>query len=165
MKKIKEKVHDAKYDLLDPEPLYPGWGLLFQSDNLDQGITDLPAPLIIVNMTAEHIDEPWVNHISIQGVMSAVLLDTPEATLPDRVIAGFVEAVEGFLMRGVNVLVRCSHGKSRSSYLTVAVVMHILNMDYDSSLNYVRQEHPEAQPNPGFEAQLRRIEPILRMKL
>lgn len=84
------------------------------------------------------------------------------ATLPEVQLLTLVDCVIRYLAAGVNVIIHCAEGKSRSSYLNVAVHMRVMRYSYDQALGYIRHQHPIAQPNPGFEAQLRRLEAILR---
>ncbi|CAA7401634.1 unnamed protein product [Spirodela intermedia] len=63
------------------------------------------------------------------------------------------EARAAFRGRG-RTLVHCSRGTSRSAALVVAYLMWRLALSFDDALNLVRASRVEADPNPGFAAQL-----------
>jgi protein-tyrosine phosphatase len=59
---------------------------------------------------------------------------------------------------GVNVLVHCAAGVSRSATLVLAYIMTENNMKFDDALKYVRKNRPEVEPNSGFERRLYQLE-------
>ena len=72
--------------------------------------------------------------------------------LPEAI--AFIQAAHN---EGQNVLVHCAAGISRSSTVACAYLMVKHNMDFDSTLKYVRQSRPIATPNAGFQQQLRAL--------
>jgi len=60
------------------------------------------------------------------------------------------------------VLVHCYAGVSRSAALVAAHLMTRLGLSLTEAMARVRAARPEADPNPGFVAQLRRLEGRLR---
>jgi Dual specificity phosphatase, catalytic domain len=83
----------------------------------------------------------------------------------DRADAGLVGLADAIAFvderrkSGRNVLVNCAQGKSRSSSLVIAYLMSAdreqFECDYDKTLAYVKKCRAIAQPNDGFERQLR----------
>ena len=65
---------------------------------------------------------------------------------------------EQVLRRPGRVLVHCNAGVSRSSSIVIHYLLtHGLVDSYDNALAVVRKVRPVAQPNEGFEAQLRTV--------
>lgn len=58
------------------------------------------------------------------------------------------------------VLVYCQAGVSRSVAVTVASLMQCERLSYDIALAFVKQKRAQAEPNAGFEKQLRLFEEI-----
>ena len=56
---------------------------------------------------------------------------------------------------GVNCLVHCAMGKSRSAAVLVSYVMHVTGLNYEESLALVRVARSIAEPNPAFADRLR----------
>jgi len=69
-----------------------------------------------------------------------------------------LEFIFSGLSAGHGVLVHCHAGKSRSAAVVVAWLMLICGMKYDEALAHVRQTHPVACPNKGFEMELKEME-------
>ncbi len=149
-------------NVIDLEPMHPGWGRVWQSGEVAAIIhhQDVPGPRLIVSMVGPLMD-PWADmHLA------TMVEDWPDSegeyqTLPDEALLAMVDAVIAMLKRDVNVIIHCLEGKSRSSYLDVAIHMAVMGLDYDAALALVKKQHPIAQPNPGFEAQLRRMTSVL----
>jgi protein-tyrosine phosphatase len=59
---------------------------------------------------------------------------------------------------GINVLVHCAAGISRSATLVLAYLITENNMKFDDALKYVRKSRPEVEPNSGFEYRLYQLE-------
>lgn len=145
-------------DQIDVTPILKGWGFTYQGGLADMmhyhNITD---PKVVVSMIgpAPDVVDPMGMWVDIP--------DTPQGCLPDAYLMALTRNTIAWLACGANVVIHCFAGVSRSSYLDVAVHMMALKIGYDTALSIVRARHPQAQPNPGFEAQLRRLEPMLRM--
>jgi protein-tyrosine phosphatase len=56
---------------------------------------------------------------------------------------------------GVNCLVHCSMGISRSSTVLTSFIMHTTGVGYDEALKIVKDARSCAEPNAGFADQLR----------
>ena len=54
-----------------------------------------------------------------------------------------------------NILVHCIHGKSRSVSVIIFYLMKEKKWNYEESLNYVKKIRDFAQPNKGFENELK----------
>lgn len=74
-------------------------------------------------------------------------------------IAPHLRELVGYLVgagrSGLNVLVHCSAGISRSSSVVIAYLMEVSDVSYDTALAHVQGIRPIVQPNPSFERQLR----------
>jgi glycosyltransferase involved in cell wall biosynthesis len=57
-----------------------------------------------------------------------------------------------------NGLIHCREGRSRSSAILIAYLIHYHNMTYDEALDKIRLKRPIVRPNIGFERQLRNLE-------
>eukprot|EP00906_Rhabdomonas_costata_P015158 RCo021788 len=67
--------------------------------------------------------------------------------------------IDQILASGQQVLINCRMGISRSSSMVIAYLIHRKGYTYDSALSLVRSKRPIANPNPGFEQQLRQARP------
>ncbi|CAG8955908.1 hypothetical protein HYFRA_00008761, partial [Hymenoscyphus fraxineus] len=56
---------------------------------------------------------------------------------------------------GGGVLVHCTQGISRSAAVVIGFLMRTLQIDFDQALAHVRVSRPQANPNEGFEYQLK----------
>jgi len=59
--------------------------------------------------------------------------------------------------RGDRVLVHCLAGRSRSAAVAIAYLMLTYRIEYDDALQRLRRVRASVQPNPRFEADLRRL--------
>lgn len=144
-------------NLIDIEPMKPGWGRVWQSGIDEWWKHDqVPRPRASVSMVGP------IEGLGLSAHISTYINDSPEDTLSKEMLLAMTDAVIGFLRNGVNVIIHCVEGKSRSSYLDCAVHMRAMNVSYDEALALIKKQHPIAQPNSGFEAQLRDLEPVLR---
>lgn len=144
------------YNQIDVQPLFPGWGVCFQGGAVDDTIYKLPAPLVIVNLNRGEVNSNWIRD-SVKGTLSLWIDDNPTACLPDEELLAFVKAGIALLENGMNLYIHCGAGVSRSSYYDIALHMIALKKDYDQAFQYIKERRDVAAPNPGFEAQLRRI--------
>ena len=80
------------------------------------------------------------------------LHDTPQ----ERIIHSFEEGFE-FVQRNLdhNILVHCYMGISRSASFVIFYLMKVNKWDYDTCIKFIREKRPSADPNIGFEAQLK----------
>lgn len=150
---------------MDYSPINHGvstWGLIFHGGHVDGGILDLPNPLFIINMELNTPNEVFItDHVKgpVQGVHSVYINDSPDACLPDGVLIAQAAANIALLAAGMNLYIHCAAGVSRSTYMDCATLMLGKKISYDAALALIRTTRPQVQPNSGFEAQLRRLEP------
>lgn len=71
-----------------------------------------------------------------------------------RSAANFIQEA---LSAGLNVLVHCAAGISRSSTVVIAFLMLKRGMTYDSALAFVKSKRKCVDPNPGFRSQLEEL--------
>jgi predicted protein tyrosine phosphatase len=162
------------YNLITTEPLKPDWGLLYQGNWIDNELWKLPTPIFVVQMDEDHCDHRSINHArGYIGVLSLSLGDVPEnlphdatgnaiGPLPYAELEAATETVVAYLERGVNVYIHCAWGLSRSSYLTLAVLMRVTGQTLADCLTLLRSQRPAANPNSGFLAHLAAVEDRLR---
>lgn len=65
-----------------------------------------------------------------------------------------VNFIKECLSKNEKIIVHCSRGVSRSVSLVMAFLMSE-GMEYEKALESIRSTRPQANPNPGFETQLR----------
>lgn len=63
---------------------------------------------------------------------------------------------------GASVLVHCAAGISRSPALTVAYIMHCLDLDLDHAYRFVKERRPSISPNLNFLGQLQHFQSTLK---
>lgn len=148
-------------DVSPPLHLIPGWGDLYQGAAADSGVQTIARGLWVVCMNRGEIDDSWVDHVGVMGITTVWIDDAPAAILPDEQVFAQTDMAVAWLNRGLPLLGHCGAGVSRASYHNLPVIMHVLHMGYDSALALLRTVRPQADPNTGFEAQLRRLEPLL----
>jgi predicted protein tyrosine phosphatase len=149
-------------DVSGPLRLREGWGSLYQGAAADQGVQLVEARLWVVCMNAGEVDDGWVDHKAVAGLTVVAIDDAPEAVLPDEQVLAGAGADVAWLSRGSPLLGHCGAGISRASYRNLATIMRALSCSYDDALTLLRTVRPQASPNVGFEAHLRRLEPDLR---
>jgi len=150
------------YNEIDITPVHQGWGQVWQGGSVDATIKTLPGPLIIICMDLGEDNNQWIDHQTIQAVVSVWINDSPDAVLPDNVLLSLVRACVGYLESGVNLYIHCAAGMSRSSYMDIALHMTLKNLSYQDAYNLVHTQRPVINPNSGFQAQLQRLEPQLK---
>lgn len=148
-------------NLIDSTPLRDGWGVCWQGGFVDCNVYDLPGPLVIVNLNKGEVDDGWIKG-PVTGVLSLPIDDSPTACLPDNQLIGFVDSGITLLQEGINLYIHCAAGVSRSSYYDLALHIRAMNVPYDVAFAYLKARRPEVAPNPGFIAQLKRMESVLR---
>jgi hypothetical protein len=147
-------------DLIDPTPLQPGWGQIWQGPTPDAAVDSLPGPLMILCMNPEP-DEQFVDHITVDCELYVGIDDSPSACLLDWALRGVADAAIAWLKVGGNIFLHCQAGISRASYMDCAIHQRAMGWDFPTALAYVRKARPVANPNVGFTAQLMRLGPWL----
>lgn len=148
------------YACLTPEPWRPGWGTLWQGASVGAWLVRLPVPLVVVRMNDNGPpDCALLDHPRLVVAVEVAIDDQPTCVLATPVYLALVEGVLAWLRRGVHVYVHCAAGGSRSSYLTVGVVMAARGCGYAAALAAIRERWPIAQPNDGFARHLQDLAP------
>ena len=77
--------------------------------------------------------------------------------MPSERIFPIFEQAYDFVKRHLdhNILVHCYMGISRSSSFVVFYLMKENGWDYETCIDFIRQKRPIADPNYGFESQLK----------
>jgi protein-tyrosine phosphatase/endonuclease/exonuclease/phosphatase family metal-dependent hydrolase len=86
-------------------------------------------------------------------------VDSEDQEIDFNRLASVVLAMRQALVEGNGVLVHCAQGRSRSSTVVVAYLMQSCNCDYETALGVVQEGRSMAQPNSGFQRQLRQSWP------
>ena len=116
-------------------------------------------PLCVVHKTVSVADHPAENILRVLGEALAFIevainvshAAESEATGPPKPI-----------QPGGSVLVHCASGVSRSATTAIAYLMTRHRVSLQHALDSVRQNRPQASPNPGFLRQLELLERIIR---
>jgi predicted protein tyrosine phosphatase len=146
------------WNQIDTTPIRKGWGIVFQGGSIDQQIKQLPGRIIIVNMDKGEQNAQYIDHKKVEAVLDVWIEDSPMATLDDDILVAHVQAAIIYLSSGLNLYIHCGAGVSRSSYFDIALHIAALAIPYDLALEQLKSKRHVAQPNPGFEAQLRRLQ-------
>lgn len=79
----------------------------------------------------------------------------------------YMSHAQDFIEHGLNekgkILIHCVWGQSRSVSCLIYFMMMKWNIKYDSALEIIRKVRPNAQPNSGFDMQLRKIDMTRRI--
>lgn len=141
--------------------LRPDWAPIYQGAAADAGVQSIIRSLWIVCMNAGEVDDAWIDHVNVVGLTVIAIQDSPDAVLPDEQVFAGVEQDVALISRGIPRISHCGAGVSRASYRNLPLIMHVCKLRYDPALALLRTVRPQANPNSGFEAQHRRLEPIL----
>lgn len=76
----------------------------------------------------------------------------------------YIEQAIEFIRTGSVVFVHCAAGVSRSSSIVIAYLMIDKKMKFQEAYEFVKKRRPVICPNPGFQAQLKKIEELLAKK-
>jgi hypothetical protein len=140
-------------------PLMPGWGTLYQGGVADAGIKKIQGPpLWVVCMNQGEVDDSLIDHQPILGITVVAIEDNPTATLPDALVIAGAHSDANLMRQGCGLIAHCAAGVSRSSYRNLATIMLVQKIGFDRALAFLRDKRPEANPNSGFVAQLRKLE-------
>lgn len=85
--------------------------------------------------------------------ISITIDDKEDTVLP---LETCINTIHQIIARGERVLVHCIEGRSRSGAIIIAYLMKQHKWTYDFTLAHVRKQR-FAQPNKGFEFQLRKL--------
>ncbi|MBV9596854.1 MAG: dual specificity protein phosphatase family protein [Chloroflexi bacterium] len=141
-------------------PLRPGWGSLYQGGVADPaGLRAIQGPpLWLVCMNHGEVDDSYIDGHPVLGLTVVAIEDSSDATLPDQLVIAGAYA-DAFVMRsGCGLVAHCAAGVSRSSYRNLATIMLVEHLDFAAALAFLQHHRPQANPNPGFVDQLRKLE-------
>lgn len=119
----------------------------------EYGITDILS-IGIETPSSDIVDEKSVRCHFIP------CLDLPETNL-QPVIEKSIEIIESIRSRSTNggcILVHCNAGVSRSAAVCIGYLMKIMNLSFDDSYKLVKSKRECAQPNIGFQKQLKQMD-------
>ena len=136
-------------------------GTVWQGGALDAAIDSPPfaGPLLVVCMDRGEDNDQFINHATVEAVLAVWIDDAPTGYLKDGVLTGLADAIVAWLNDGGNVYLHCREGRSRASYIDIAIHCRALGISADDALARIRAQRPIADPNPGFLAQLQRLWP------
>ncbi len=143
-----------KIDVLDK-------GTVWQGGALDAQIEGPPfrGPLLVVCMDRGEDNNQYINHSTVESVLTVWIDDQPDGCLKDEVLTGLADSIVAWLNAGGNVYLHCHQGVSRASYIDIAVHCRALRISAGEAFAMIKAERPIADPNPGFVAQLQRLFP------
>ncbi|KAL1946164.1 hypothetical protein VTO73DRAFT_15291 [Trametes versicolor] len=102
------------------------------------------------------LDAPWLPSVEAHAAQGNKLecyrldiLDSSSADLRPH-LESTVRWIDDRLRRGVNVLVHCQQGVSRSAAVVIAYLIYTHNMTYDSAFDLVKRKRACIKPNSGF---------------
>ncbi|KAI0738800.1 phosphatases II [Daedaleopsis nitida] len=102
------------------------------------------------------LDAPWLPSVeahAAQGIkLECYRLDILDSTTADLRphLEATVRWIDDRLRRGLNVLVHCQQGVSRSAAVVIAYLIYTHNMSYDSAFDLVKRKRACIKPNSGF---------------
>ena len=134
---------------------------VYQGGTPDDEITTLDGAgrrLLLVEMAAGIDAIHWVRQGDLAAALYFGIDDTPDGCLPDDALLSLAGIGRAWLQQRNHIFFGCAAGVSRSSYANCATLMATLFLTYDQALALIRASRPQASPNVGFEAQLRRLE-------
>jgi hypothetical protein len=135
-------------------------GRLYQSDAPDDEVTHFDIAgrrLLLIEMAAGIDALHWVRTGDLTSVLYFGIEDSPQGCLDDASLISLADMACAWLRNGGDVLSGCAAGVSRSSYANCAILMVVNNIEFDAALAIIRAARPQANPNDGFVAQLRRL--------
>ena len=92
-------------------------------------------------------------HPNIFNYIRLELEDTPTQDL-SHVLDPVSEKIIELIKNKNNVFVHCYAGISRSTSIIINTIMKLHDWDFEKSLKFVKNMHPNTNPNPGFVKQL-----------
>ena len=140
-------------------------GGLWQGGWSDENVRAIPGPLWIVNLADDpekRDDSHFADGKQIVGCLYRGIPDSRDGVLSDGDYFNLLRLLRALLYDGNNLYIHCWSGWSRSSYLTMGILMSEFRLGYDEALAFLKSKRPQAQPNCFFEAHLRTMESRLR---
>lgn len=147
--------------ITEPGRFGAGSGALWQSAAVDSSILQLPRRFVLVEMARGIDPTGLIDTAHFAQLLDMSIDDSPAACLPDDLYLALNDASLLYLLRGFDLVSGCGAGVSRSSYKSLGILIAGLGLTTDNALLLLRQGRPQANPNPGFLAHVRSLEPIL----
>ncbi len=137
-------------------------GYVWQSGSINAEIFKIPRKLVVVQMEGTFCDHRAVhNGHNIIAVITEAIEDAPNAVLPDNEYLALVDSIIAYLDNDFDAVIHCGMGISRSSYVTLGVLMRGTKLSFDEALRILKEGRPVANPNAGFAAHVKRLESVL----
>lgn len=142
-------------NLIDVEPLHPGWGRVWQSGVIASwlDVDKLPEHSMVVSMSG---NENWITW----PCLWLNIRDDDEYVLPDAMLAAICGMITSDLSRGFDVLIHCNEGKYRSTYMDVAIHIWAAGMSFERAFETIKARHPIASLRAGTAKQLQAMVPL-----
>ncbi|EJF56347.1 DSPc-domain-containing protein [Dichomitus squalens LYAD-421 SS1] len=109
-----------------------------------------------ISALVQVLDAPWLPSVEAHAAQGNKLecyrldiLDSTSADLRPH-LESTVRWIDDRLRRGLNVLVHCQQGVSRSAAVVIAYLIYTQNMSYDSAFDLVKRKRACIKPNSGF---------------
>ncbi len=86
---------------------------------------------------------------------------------PNYPIRDYFDEAYDFISEGVNrgaVLVHCAQGRSRSVSMILMYLIRNHRITFKKALHYIKEKHKNANPDPGFQIQLKQFQKTLNIK-
>ena len=115
--------------------------------------------IVISALTEEEYEDYMIGEQDFENVdWHRLVIDDDRYEEIKEHFSSTTKLIANAVNNGVNILVHCAAGASRSATLVLAYIMTENNMKYDDALKCVRKYRPEVEPNAGFERQLYELE-------
>jgi len=141
--------------------LLPTYGCAYQGSGPDIGMhqfSDGSRQRLFVQMAA---DIPGVQLDRSTRLFFYGIDDGPSGVIPPDTLLALVDMFCAWLKRGNDCVFGCFLGRSRSSYINIAVMMAMTGWSYEICLGRILERRPQAQLMPCFVDQLKSLELIL----
>ncbi|KZT69480.1 phosphatases II [Daedalea quercina L-15889] len=138
--------------IIPPSPAHRTGALYLGSFSavLDQPLLDQHRISALVQV----LDAPWVPDPTAGGArpIDCYRLDILDSSTADirPHLEQAVRWIDDRLRKGVNVLVHCQQGVSRSAAIVIAYLIYTQNMTYETAFDLVRRKRACIKPNSGF---------------
>ncbi|GBE84152.1 DSPc-domain-containing protein [Sparassis latifolia] len=107
-----------------------------------------------ISALVQVLDAPWLPSVDAHAKhgLEAYRLDILDSTSADLKphLEATVRWIDDRLRKGVNVLVHCQQGVSRSAAVVIAYLIYTHNMSYASAYDLVRRKRACIKPNSSF---------------
>jgi len=113
---------------------------------------------IVIN-AAREVVHPQIQNLT---VLNLNWDDIPQQNINiNNTLFRVIDIIDTYLQNGQKVLVNCFAGVSRSSTIVIAYLMYRYSLLLEEAFRFVKSKRIIIQPNAGFIAQLKHLEPLL----